>query len=75
MLSLNLLITVLVTFYMSSAKAETTNQWVTFPSVSTTASINGFADNIYDTLPECALSCVEADTGSTPCLHWDIGCL
>lgn len=75
MLSLDLLTTGLIAFYISSVQAETTNQWATFPSVAKTASINGFADNIYDRLPECAKSCVEADTGSTPCPYWDTGCL
>lgn len=67
MLSLDLLATTVITFYISSAQAETTNQWVTFPSVAKAASINGFADNIYNSLPECTRLCVESDTGSMPC--------
>ncbi|KAI5955360.1 hypothetical protein KGF54_001921 [Candida jiufengensis] len=46
-----------------------------FPSVPKTASINGFADRIYDQLPECAQSCMHESTGSTPCPYWDTGCL
>ncbi|CUM57521.1 unnamed protein product [Debaryomyces tyrocola] len=75
MLFSDLLATAVAAFYISSTQAETKNQWATFPSVARTASINGFADNIYDSLPECARSCVEADTGSTPCPYWDTGCL
>lgn len=47
----------------------------TYPSVAKTASINGFADPIYDQLPECAKECVEYDTDNTPCPNWDPGCL
>lgn len=63
MLSLDLLATTVITFYISSAQAETTNQCVTFPSVAKAASINGFAYTIYNNLPECARPCVEEDTG------------
>ncbi|PSK38420.1 hypothetical protein C7M61_002983 [Candidozyma pseudohaemuli] len=51
------------------------NQWSTYPSVPKTATYNGFADPIYDDLPECAKSCVELSTRSTPCPYWDTGCL
>ncbi|KAM9923150.1 hypothetical protein OXX59_005348, partial [Metschnikowia pulcherrima] len=47
----------------------------TYPSVAKTASINGFADKIYDQLPSCAQSCVRESTSSTPCPYWDTGCL
>ncbi|GBL51808.1 hypothetical protein CAJCM15448_40820 [Candidozyma auris] len=40
-----------------------------------TASINGFADPIYDQLPQCAQPCVTRATSSTPCPYWDAGCL
>ncbi|KAG5418734.1 hypothetical protein I9W82_003452 [Candida metapsilosis] len=49
--------------------------WSTYPSVPKTASINGFADRIYDQLPSCAQPCVRESTGSTPCPYWDTGCL
>ncbi len=48
--------------------------WSTYPSVPKTASINGFADPIYDLLPKCAQECVELDTDITPCPYWDTGC-
>ncbi|CAN6634946.1 hypothetical protein TRVA0_015S00254 [Trichomonascus vanleenenianus] len=47
----------------------------TYPSVPHTASINGFADPIYDKLPACAKECVKASTSNTPCPYWDPGCL
>ena len=40
-----------------------------------TASINGFADKLYDQLPECAKPCMFQNTGITPCPYWDAGCL
>ncbi|KAI5959347.1 hypothetical protein KGF57_002123 [Candida theae] len=49
--------------------------WSTYPSIPKTASINGFADRIYDQLPACAQPCVRESTGSTPCPYWDTGCL
>ena len=55
--------------------AEAENPYATFPSVPRTASINGFADRIYDQLPECAKACMFESTGSTPCPYWDTGCL
>lgn len=67
--------TAVIAFYNSSAQDETTNQWATFPSVAKAASISGFADNIYNSLPECARPCVEADTGSMSCPYWYIDCL
>lgn len=74
MISANLLATAaaVVSFYATSAKAA---NYATYPSVAHTASINGFADPIYAELPECAKSCVEEDTDSTPCPYWDPGCL
>ncbi|CCG23883.1 Pga7 protein [Candida orthopsilosis Co 90-125] len=51
------------------------NNWSTYPSVAKTASINGFADRIYDQLPECAKPCMFQNTGVTPCPYWDTGCL
>lgn len=54
---------------------EAENPYATFPSVPRTASINGFADRIYDQLPECAKACMFENTGSTPCPYWDTGCL
>ena len=74
MISANLLATAaaIVSFYASSAKAA---NYATYPSVAHTATINGFADPIYGQLPECAKSCVEEDTDSTPCPYWDPGCL
>lgn len=54
---------------------EAENPYATFPSVPRTASINGFADRIYDQLPECAKACMFESTGSTPCPYWDTGCL
>ncbi|KAF6046220.1 Surface antigen protein 2 [Candida parapsilosis] len=51
------------------------NPYATYPSVPKTASINGFADRIYDLLPECAKPCMFQNTGVTPCPYWDTGCL
>ncbi|CAN6675004.1 hypothetical protein TRVA0_078S00100 [Trichomonascus vanleenenianus] len=51
------------------------NPYSTYPSVRHTASINGFADPIYDKLPECAKPCVKESTSNTPCPYWDPGCL
>ncbi|MDC6271906.1 hypothetical protein PP707_06365, partial [Acetobacter pasteurianus] len=51
------------------------NPYTQYPSVAKTASINGFADRIYDQLPECAKSCMYQNTGVTPCPYWDTGCL
>lgn len=50
------------------------DEWSTYPSVPHTASINGFADPIYEDLPECARQCVELSTKNTPCPYWDTGC-
>ncbi|RLV90327.1 putative GPI-anchored protein 7 [Spathaspora sp. JA1] len=55
--------------------AEDENPYSTFPSVARTASINGFADRIYDQLPACAQPCVREGTDKTPCPYWDTGCL
>lgn len=55
-----------------AAKAE---NWSTYPQVPQTASINGFADRIYNDLPSCAQQCVKFDTDNTPCPYWDTGCL
>lgn len=49
--------------------------WETYPSVKQSASINGFADPLYDKLPKCAEECVKQSTGNTPCPKWDTGCL
>ncbi|CAN3478168.1 GPI-anchored hemophore Pga7p [Diutina catenulata] len=46
----------------------------TYPKVPKTATINGFADPIFDRLPECAKECVKQSTGNTPCPYWDTGC-
>lgn len=58
-----------------SASGALAQNYETYPSVKHTASINGFADPIYDQLPSCAKKCVEFDTGNTPCPYWDPGCL
>ena len=50
------------------------NPYTIYPSVAKTASINGFADRIYDQLPECAKPCMFQNTGVTPCPYWDTGC-
>ncbi|KGU35618.1 hypothetical protein MGM_00621, partial [Candida albicans P75063] len=39
------------------------NPYTIYPSVAKTASINGFADRIYDQLPECAKPCMFQNTG------------
>lgn len=49
-------------------------QWDTYPKVPKTASINGFADPIYEKLPSCAKECVKVTTKITPCPYWDTGC-
>ncbi|CAN6626600.1 hypothetical protein TRVA0_011S00188 [Trichomonascus vanleenenianus] len=51
------------------------NPYASYPSVKHTASINGFADPIYDKLPACAKDCVKESTSNTPCPYWDPGCL
>lgn len=53
----------------------TTGNWETYPPVPRTATYNGFADRIYDDIPECARDCVASDTSMTPCPYWDTGCL
>lgn len=63
------------TVFSLLGSAFAVNQWSTYPSVPKTATYNGFADPIYDDLPECARSCVELSTRSTPCPYWDTGCL
>ncbi|KAK6199611.1 uncharacterized protein RJT21DRAFT_71870, partial [Scheffersomyces amazonensis] len=63
---------------ITKAPASTTtadNPYATYPTVAKTASINGFADKIYDDLPECAKPCMFQNTGVTPCPYWDTGCL
>lgn len=57
------------------AAADEGNQWATYPSVPKTATINGFADPVFDSLPECAQPCVKESVSSTPCPYWDTGCL
>lgn len=64
-----------VALTLIAAKVASANNWETYPEVPKTASINGFADPIYDDLPECARECVELSTGNTPCPYWDTGCL
>lgn len=51
------------------------NPYADFPSVPRTATINGFADPVYDSMPACARSCLDQDVGLTPCPYWDTGCL
>lgn len=51
------------------------NPYTIYPPVPKTASINGFADRIYDQIPKCAQECVKQSTSSTPCPYWDTGCL
>ncbi|ABN68563.2 repressed by TUP1 protein 5, partial [Scheffersomyces stipitis CBS 6054] len=55
--------------------SSTDNPYTQYPSVAKTASINGFADKIYDDLPPCAQPCMFQNTGITPCPYWDTGCL
>lgn len=74
MLSVQTLTLVLSALYLASA-ADSDNPYATYPLVAHTASINGFADKIYGSLPSCAQPCVKEDTGSTPCPYWDTGCL
>ena len=59
----------------ASAVPDGANPYTIYPSVAKTASINGFADRIYDQLPECAKECVKQSTSNTPCPYWDTGCL
>jgi len=76
MLALSLLsIVSIVSAAGVTAIPEGDNPYTIFPSVAKTASINGFADRIYDQLPECAKECVKQSTSSTPCPYWDTGCL
>ncbi|KAI5955361.1 hypothetical protein KGF54_001922 [Candida jiufengensis] len=60
---------------MATTVETAENPYATYPSVARTASINGFADNIYAQLPECAQPCMYQNTGITPCPYWDTGCL
>lgn len=57
------------------AYAADDNPYTMYPSVAKSASINGFADKIYDTVPACAKECLRQSTGNTPCPYWDTGCL
>ena len=43
------------------------------PTLARTATINGFADPIYDRLPTCAKGCMDAPVGFCP--YWEPGCL
>lgn len=65
MLSLNLLVTAVVGFYASSINAA---DYETYPTIAHTASINGFADKIYDRLPN-VLSHVFSKTLVTHHVH------
>ncbi|KAM9918512.1 hypothetical protein OXX59_008606, partial [Metschnikowia pulcherrima] len=56
----------------SSSSTQTT---ATTTAVARTATINGFADAVYDYIPECAKACVAQDTSSTRCPYWEMGCL
>lgn len=60
---------------ITKGPTTTSNPYATYPSVAKTASINGFADRIYDDLPACAQPCMHQDTRITPCPYWDTGCL
>ncbi|KAG7664401.1 uncharacterized protein J8A68_002074 [[Candida] subhashii] len=62
---------------LDAAVAEDDNPYTNYPPVPKTATINGFADRIYDNVAECAKGCLEKfkSTGSTPCPYWDTGCL
>ncbi|KAF6070072.1 GPI-anchored protein 10 [Candida albicans] len=76
MMSLSLLSIVSIALAATvSATSDGTNAYTAYPSVAKTASINGFADKIYDQLPECAKECVKQSTSNTPCPYWDTGCL
>ena len=76
MMSLSLLSIVSIALAATvSATSDSTNAYTAYPSVAKTASINGFADKIYDQLPECAKECVKQSTSNTPCPYWDTGCL
>ncbi|EGV64978.1 hypothetical protein CANTEDRAFT_113727, partial [Yamadazyma tenuis ATCC 10573] len=58
-----------------TAAPDTTTSTTPLPSLAHTASINGFADKIYDELPSCAQQCVRANTSVTPCAYWNTRCL
>lgn len=73
MMNINILTAIVLS--LSAVSAADSNPYSKYPKVQKTASINGFADPIYAELPECAKSCVEEDTASTPCPYWDPGCL
>ncbi|EMG47531.1 putative cell surface antigen [Candida maltosa Xu316] len=65
----------LVSAKKDKGTASTIN-FATFPNIQTTASINGFADPIYDLMPECArYHCLKFGTNLTPCAQWDAPCL
>ncbi|RCK59168.1 putative GPI-anchored protein 7 [Candida viswanathii] len=61
----------LILFFIQSILAD---DWATYPKIPKTASINGFADPIYDLMPTCAQSCLKFSTSNTPCPYWDTGC-
>ena len=66
MMSLSLLSIVSIALAATvSATSDGTNAYTAYPSVAKTASINGFADKIYDQLPECAKECVKQSTSNT----------
>lgn len=68
--------TALIILAAALVKAED-NPYTQYPSVAKTATINGFADPIYNQVPSCAQDCLKEnkDTGNTPCPYWDTGCL
>ena len=43
---------------VTAAPAPADNPYTIYPPVPKTASINGFADRIYDQIPKCAQECV-----------------
>ena len=72
MLSLTLLSIASLSLVYAADEADAYTQ---YPSVPHTASINGFADRIYDQVPSCAQECLKQSTSNTPCPYWDTGCL
>lgn len=59
---------------VTAANDFTVGDFRTYPKVPKTATINGFADPIFDDLPDCAKECVKKNVNSTPCPYWDTGC-
>ncbi|EMG47535.1 putative cell surface antigen [Candida maltosa Xu316] len=66
----------LIFYFILFASAADYGNFGTYPQVPKTASIDGFADPVFDLMPKCAQdNCLRFGTSNTPCPYWDTGCL